>query len=576
MAVGAQDPAWQTSAEVRFVSVRTAPTGAVVGITADGMIGLDPANGQQLWLLSNLGSDLQNTFHVVGGSPLGLVLTDRDATLVDLEDGSVRWTLSATVPEPEDYGFLGRPDPSALVFAARQKDRTVRLTVVDAIGGQVLMDRPLSPGRSEFAVVGAPQPGTLVVYQRGGAGEYLLSATSWFPGGPDWTRSDLLARPVKTGSIGLWKATALRSLQEAKVHVPSVDGGLGLQPEGATNVVVDENRWYLFLGDDGVVCVDAMTGARIWHQPSVKSGRGAAVMRLADSVLVVDLLDRVYALASNDGAVLWRRGKPGESTVQLMVRPYGVVSASSFATDSWNLALALTDPATGEVRWELPRPISFGRGGQAPAPTFADPRLVVHEHTVLVAAAGALTEVDLRTGAARTVAPIRLLGSELPDRLQTLDGGLFLQSSQNALFIDSAGVVKHHSYYPPVREAFLGRALRHLVAATYATALAQQHSEAARNPMLAAAPSSLPASYLDDRYYRAGIERDRYAFVYTDQPAAGRKGGSLVKVDKVSGAEVGRAWLNQRTPEMAVHADGSAVYVVQQGRVVAYRFETGR
>ena len=48
--------------------------------------------------------------------------------------------------------------------------------------------------------------------------------------------------------------------------------------------------------------------------------------------------------------------------------------------------------------------------------------------------------------------------------------------------------------------------------------------------------------------------------MYTEQPAAGREGFSLVRVDKASGAVTGRLWLDERDPSYSVDSHTETVF----------------
>ena len=65
------------------------------------------------------------------------------------------------------------------------------------------------------------------------------------------------------------------------------------------------------------------------------------------------------------------------------------------------------------------------------------------------------------------------------------------------------------------------------------------------------------------------IEAANYTYVYTKSPGAtGRRGFSLVKLDKRSGAEAGRVWIDKRRPEYVIDPVAGIVIVKENDREI--------
>lgn len=60
--------------------------------------------------------------------------------------------------------------------------------------------------------------------------------------------------------------------------------------------------------------------------------------------------------------------------------------------------------------------------------------------------------------------------------------------------------------------------------------------------------------------YGATFELPNSYFMYTDMPLDKRKGFSLVRIDKTSGEETGRLWLNKRSPKYTIDYLTETVY----------------
>jgi hypothetical protein len=74
--------------------------------------------------------------------------------------------------------------------------------------------------------------------------------------------------------------------------------------------------------------------------------------------------------------------------------------------------------------------------------------------------------------------------------------------------------------------------------------------------------------------YKATLEADRYTHLLTSAEAAdGRRGFSVVRLEKETGAEAGRVWVDDRSPDYALDPASGTVYLLRDKRVIeALRF----
>ena len=64
-------------------------------------------------------------------------------------------------------------------------------------------------------------------------------------------------------------------------------------------------------------------------------------------------------------------------------------------------------------------------------------------------------------------------------------------------------------------------------------------------------------------------------FIYTDEPLDGREGFSLVRLDKESGTETGRMWMDERNPDYTIDEITETVYFQESDSVLrSLHFET--
>ena len=82
-----------------------------------------------------------------------------------------------------------------------------------------------------------------------------------------------------------------------------------------------------------------------------------------------------------------------------------------------------------------------------------------------------------------------------------------------------------------------------------------------------------PKPVADLRYARA-LSARRYVHILTGaKDSAGTKGFSVVRLDKTSGEEVGRVWVNERSPDYVVDGAAGLLYLLRDERTVeALRF----
>jgi outer membrane protein assembly factor BamB len=103
------------------------------------------------------------------------------------------------------------------------------------------------------------------------------------------------------------------------------------------------------LGDSGVLCCDAVSGAARWFAP-VPGGVALAPAVAANIVLVSSMGESVFGLDAATGQALWGRRTPGNR--------YKMTAPTVEGASAWvgaEAALVQLDPRTGVVRWETDR-----------------------------------------------------------------------------------------------------------------------------------------------------------------------------------------------------------------------------
>ena len=199
-------------------------------------------------------------------------------------------------------------------------------------------------------------------------------------------------------------------------------------------------------------------------------------------------------------------------------------------------------------------------GNLSPCATYGDGIYFAQKNSVFT--------VDLTTGMTREIAKLHFEGDEEPARIDSVENGLVLSSSQNLARVDHSGNVRYSTYYK----------------APEASLLAQIASTAlivGANVALDAVTSSggFSPSYLDNplltERYRASLRAKDYHYLVTSEPdSSGHEGPSLVRIDKSNGKEAGRIWLKDKTPNYRVDSVTGNVFLLSGSQeIVAYRYD---
>ena len=127
-----------------------------------------------------------------------------------------------------------------------------------------------------------------------------------------------------------------------------------------------------------------------------------------------------------------------------------------------------------------------------------------------------------------------------------------LMSRQNLLRVNRAGEIAYHVYLKAPGASAWMKAL------TIAAAAAAESAGGQSGPVTFSVRVD-PSGVLSARY-GATFEAPENYFMYTEMPSDGRKGFSLVRVNKESGDETGRLWLDKRSPKYTIDDLTETVY----------------
>jgi len=179
--------------------------------------------------------------------------------------------------------------------------------------------------------------------------------------------------------------------------------------------------------------------------------------------------------------------------------------------------------------------------------------------------------VALGNGASREVANYDFKGDERPLLLESRPAGFVLLSSQNVLMIDSAGLVRYHTYLPAPQASKLARfglGALNLAANIAMYSIANSGSPSTRPGLF------FPGVNINiDTRYRRTVEMQRYTYIVTPVPdSTGELVPGVVRVNKDTGKDEGRVPLGGKNRYVIDEAEGRVYVLASPRELIAYRF----
>ncbi|PZV82977.1 outer membrane protein assembly factor BamB [Algoriphagus aquaeductus] len=199
---------------------------------------------------------------------------------------------------------------------------------------------------------------------------------------------------------------------------------------------------------------------------------------------------------------------------------------------------------------------------------------------------GKVFHVNLVTGEKKEIiGKVDFNEKETPDNLEYTGANFILSSSQNMLGFDESGRVQFQQHWASPKISLAGRiALRTMQVAMVAMAAANAYAEGASTGMMgyqsmASRQYGIQREFFEDmsgafgqaanQRFKASKSRGVYNFILTDVG----EGVGLVKVDKVSGKEVGKIVLNDKEPVYDSDPEnGMIFYKPSKKEVFGYTF----
>ena len=509
-----QHPLWRFAADTDVAYFTQTPLGNVLVVSGKNLTSIDPESGRSTWSITDSVGFAPRWEIPIPLSPSLWVLGDDGAGVIDLQTGAWKWR---------------HPSP----------------TLGSSRGPLLLPEKQLA---LEYTVRPNEAP--------------VLGAIDIETGHVRWQSSSIIQRQVHAAELECCGGRKLPTI-EANL-APLVDHD---------SVIV------LWISEDGPVAINANSGAVIWRATSLAGKTpptriaGYAPMLAVNGVLYVPYENRLAAIDLATGAPAW--GNPREykaHVAQMELLPRGLLVRTEIGPRDGGFVkrhvLELLDPKTGNPLW----PDTFGDLAQATP-------FVVRNDSVFVAMVAQgftgtherLLGLTLGNGQSREVANYDFKGDERPLALESRPAGFVLLSSQNVLMIDSAGLVRYHTYLPAPQASKLTRfglgALN--IAANIAIASIANSGSPNTRPGL-----FFPGVDINvDTRYRRTVEMQRYTYIVTPVPdSTGELVPGVVRVNKDTGRDEGRVPLGGKNRYVIDEAEGRVYILASPRELIAYRF----
>ena len=473
-----------------------------------------------------------------GGVVVG---TDSGEVALDGADGHVLWSR----PAAGEFRGLGLAEVGMLRSASA-------FDVVDLAAGSTRWSLGATPLTELSGYQSLPEHNLVLMYGPTAASPLSLVAVSIDSGLVRW-RQDTLFAHVKD----LPKHARKLALTVQQPPLEDTDSTLILYPSRG-----------------GPMRLDLATGALLWRADTLADEEprwapaGYARIAADSAAVYVPYGKRLMALDRETGRVLWNRTTEFPSfPAEVVPTARGILVRGYYKkkdpSDAIAGSLELLDRASGASRW--PKPVREIHDAAA---------MLVADDTVYLAAKPSLMALDLASGQLREIHKLDWHGGEVPWRIERVDGALVITSSQNLAGLDAAGNVLFERYYPaPGASLFSKLVSTTLMIAVDVASASIAQSQANRYHTTVTYPVIVNNPVLSTRY-KATLDAERYLHILTKAADdSGRKGFSVVRVDKASGKEAGRVWVDDRSPDYVLDPAAGTVYLMRDDRSIeALRF----
>ena len=513
----AADRLWTYVGKDVIMSYRISPLGNIVVTTPDKVFALDPETGRAQWKREDLKvGDIGLAFMPM--MPFGITKIKNEISAINLENGETIWDTHS-LSFKTIYGYLPVPELNALLVFGEigKKDKTVVL--IDIISG-----------------------------------EARWRQDDLFNKKPDFECYSELDDDYYSG--GLFKQN-----RTMKRHQP---------------VIVCDSGIVFYVSKDGLMKVNGETGELIWKVKELEGkktplvGKDHAHFVVDDNVIYVPYERKLIAVNLDDGSVVWNHKKKFKAHINQMQMSieglviYGFKPAQHYTSPdgeevnpACNYFMDVLMPNKGMSSWEKPL-----TDLDSPMPIFID------EDYAFVIRSEDIILVDLQTGSYNQFSHLKLKGKETPTHVERIGKNYLISSPQNMLMLKSRGGLRYHTYYKPPGATFVQKFLL-VVGGTILDEIfdTENHmryvyfdKDSLSRFGYSGGSFFMGAIDACKMKFKQTVEGKKYHYIYTGEPLGDQKGYSLVKIDKETGDEEGRIWIDKQFPDYIIDFATETVY----------------
>jgi outer membrane protein assembly factor BamB len=467
--------------------------------------------------------------------------------------------------------------PVDRLFAGRDEEP---LLLVDMETGKTAFDTSTFGFKRVHGTCLLETEGTLIAWEERDKGPALAAAFDLSAGKTLWTGELPLAKklaclPLDGGRLALVNGESERGKRRVFAIESSTGRARWESVELARNewgkrpmvLAVTESSAVVSVDKSGTVSIDLRAGGVQWRNNDFSGEPAADAFMNRENRLYLARKKLLAALDLTTGSVVWKREELAAS--HLIPTRYGLLALGG--------SLHLLRYENGESVW--PKSVGFDHTAWL---LDADDLFFIGNKK--------LRHVAIETGVEREFGAVEFQGKESPADIDLLGDTLLVLSSQNIVAFARDGRVLYQRYYQAPGLSALEKTLMVATAAGMTYMNARMAASSARSTARDAAflrggtgtgsafynaPILSLGSHLGTRI-RATTNAERFIYMFTEQPDdTGRKGFSLVRLDKRDGRETGRLWLLDRRPNFSIDPFASRVFVkTGDAEITAYAFAT--
>jgi hypothetical protein len=505
-------PEWTVSFNKDVKWVQLTPTGHLLAGTDEGLVGINPEDGNIMWQMDELKKLEQDKINLI---PL---------------------TQYAVINKGK--GFLGTQNRMILIdyVSGNEKWNSDNLDIVSSMG--------------QFIV---PSKKALFIYGVNKKGKQWPRLVNMEDGSMIWENPDFFKKRNPTLFKLSGSKLALMGNQE-----PLFD--------------TDETMITCMNGK-AIRKWDLNTGAMIWETelkelkkaaPSPMYGYPSILFDEDNGVLYVPAVKALYAVKVSDGSLVWgeKPAKLDGIPHQLRITENGILvkGGPNSAGKEGKPFMMLLNTETGLPMWDK----KFDKLKKSTAYVVKDDKAYVYSDKKIYA-------INIADGTYEQVAEkIKFEGKESPHSIKLTDKGLLLKSTQNVMMVGLDGSEVFHAYHKAQGGSLFGKIASTAVIAAVNVGSAMDAQARANAAASRSASGSGSASYslitsnpyLSKRF-TATVNTGQYSYILTKVEKDGDKGPGIVKVNTSTGATDGSVILGDKKPVYEVDNIESMLFYIK-------------